>query len=90
MTYSLYSSNGSIKAEDLINQLDINIPLQAAHRMAVRDLITFGMRYSNEDGDVLGAAYHAIGKTEVHEWAKGWVALMTQRITERGGHTDRI
>lgn len=65
-------------ASQIIAKLDRSVPLQLAHIRAVEELVRNGCRYSNEDGDVLSAAYCVVreARTEVREWEAGWVARM--------------
>jgi len=78
MTYGIGIGDNRKSADDIIAMLDPAIPLQCAHIQAVRNLVRDGMRYSNEDGDVLGAAWQVASnrRTEVAPWAAKWVEIM--------------
>jgi len=78
MTYSLHTSAGSVSSAEIVAQLDRAIPIQAAHIESIRQLEANGMRYSNEDYDVLAAARRAVGRTDVKAYEAGWVARMAR------------
>lgn len=79
MAYGLCTTAGYIKSDEIIVQLDAAIPIQNAHIQAIRDLEVSGCRYSNHDFDVLAAAHHAVGRTEIHSFEAKWVEVMNKK-----------
>jgi hypothetical protein len=84
MAYGLWNGKVYTASEQIIGMLDASVPLQAAHIQAVRNLERQGMRYSNEDCDVLGTAWQCATnkKTEVPSYAQGWVNAMLAQAKE--------
>lgn len=77
MAFEYTLSNG-VTARDIIKGLDPAKPVQAAHIGEVWSLCMAGMRYSNQDLDVLGAAWRAMhndrDQPAEHErlWVERW------------------
>ena len=82
MTTHNYQMTDGTRASEIILTLNPNWTLHIAHIMAVYDLCRTGMSYSNQDGDVLGAAASAVGKWEVPSYAAKWVSAQCQRRRE--------
>lgn len=83
--YGITTRTGYLKASQIVAMLDANISLQNAHIQAIRNLEANGMRYSNEDCDVLGAALSVIGKSEVAEYNRKWVEAMNDQAAKMRG-----
>lgn len=81
MAYGLWDGTTFTTADQIIAMLDPAIPAQCAHIQAVRNLVRQGCRYSNEDCDVLGAAWRSArrGETEVPDYAAKWVEVMCEQ-----------
>lgn len=75
--YGLWNGKTWTPSSEIIAKLDRSIPLQLAHIRSIEVLEANGMRYSNEDCDVLGAAAASVGKTEVPSYQRAWVERMT-------------
>ncbi len=78
MAYGLWNGQTYTTADDIVAKLDPSIPLQRAHIQAIRNLVRDGARYSNEDTDVLGAAWQTVANkaTDVPPYAAKWVDVM--------------
>jgi hypothetical protein len=73
--YSLQTPQGPISAAQIIDRLDATDPIQHAHIGQIYTLCWNRARYSNEDLDVLSAAWANlhIGPQPVPEHRAGWV-----------------
>ena len=63
MAYTIHTANGWTTDDQIIAALNPAIPVQAAHIQAIRNLQRNMCRYSNEDFDVLAAAWRARNQT---------------------------
>lgn len=73
--YNYRMTNGT-SAKDLIARLDPAKPVQAAHICEVWTLCKRGCDYTNQDLDVLSAAWAALqnGRDEPRDFEAAWVA----------------
>lgn len=69
--------DGMISSAEIVGRLDPTVPLQLAHINSVKRIERDNCRYSNEDFDVLSAAFRAIGKSHIDPWVAKWVEAMT-------------
>lgn len=79
MAYTLHIRNEDLTSAvltsaDIIARLDMTVPRQAAYIALVQDLERKGCKYSNQDFDTLSGAYRAIGKVEVADYERAFVA----------------
>jgi hypothetical protein len=79
MAYAIHTTAGWTTDEQIIAALNPAIPVQAAHIQAIRNLQRDMCRYSNQDFDVLAAAWRAQGKTEIAPYEAKWVEAMTRQ-----------
>lgn len=81
--YGIGAGESRKTASQIIAMLDPAIPIQRAHIQAVRNLERDGCRYSNEDTDVLGAAWQTAANrvTETPPYAAKWVEVMCSQYT---------
>lgn len=66
-----------VTSAEIVARLDPAIPLQLAHIRSIERLERDCCRYSNQDFDVLSAAFRAIGKSEIPSHTVKWVEAMT-------------
>ena len=81
--YTMASGDRLIKSSEIVAMLDASIPIQAAHIEAVKQLQEKGCRYSNEDFDVLSAAWRTRHRTDIDTYEARWVERMLGEATER-------
>ena len=77
-----YQMTNGTRASEVILSLNPDLTLHIAHIVAVYDLCRNGMSYSNQDGDVLGAAASVTNKWEVADYAAKWVSVQCARRVE--------
>jgi len=76
-TLAVRQNDHSVKyfsSSEIIALLDATVPLQRAYIRSVQRLEKEGCRYSNQDFDVLSAAFRAVGKSEISPHQAKWVA----------------
>ena len=77
-----YQMTNGTRASEVILSLNPDLTLHIAHIVTVYDLCRNGMSYSNQDGDVLGAAASVTGKWDVADYAAKWVSTQCARRAE--------
>lgn len=75
--YSLPTTTGFLSADQIVRMLDPTVAVQLAHIRSIEALERDGVRYSNQDFDVLAGAFRAIGQQEPRPHQVPWVEAMT-------------